>query len=113
MSETEGLHKMVIIPTEEYDKKSDLLRCPKCGLSKKVIIANRVEEYDEAKRRYECAYCLRNLKIYDVREDVGKLEILEEILRQFEEFVFLDGEKFPNIYILFLVNNIQEYLCPL
>ena len=46
-------------------------------------------------------------------KQIEKSKILEEILRQFEEFVFLDGKKFPNIYILFLVNNIQEYLCPL
>jgi hypothetical protein len=46
-------------------------------------------------------------------KQIKESKMLEEILRRFEEFVFLDGEKFPNIYILFLVNNIQEYLCPL
>ena len=46
-------------------------------------------------------------------KNIEEKKVLEEILKRFEEFVFLDNHKFPNIYILFLVNNIQEYLCPI
>ena len=46
-------------------------------------------------------------------KNIEEKKVIEEILKKFEEFVFLDDKKFPNIYILFLVNNIQEYLCPI
>ena len=35
------------------------------------------------------------------------------ILNKFKEFAFINDNTFPNIYIIFLINTLQEYLYPI
>lgn len=37
----------------------------------------------------------------------------ENILNKIKEFIYIDNNKFPNIYVIFLVNTLQEYLYPI
>lgn len=66
------------------------------------------KNYEKTQDKMKAINNFRFSPIKNIEDD----KLFEEILRRFKNFVFLDGGKFPNIYILFLVNNIQEYLCP-
>ena len=49
-------------------------------------------------------------KIND-NSNVKDVKIL--ILNKFKEFAFINDNTFPNIYIIFLINTLQEYLYPI
>ena len=51
--------------------------------------------------------------ISDINNTNNYTKLNENILNKIQEFIYIDNNKFPNIYVIFLVNTLQEYLYPI
>ena len=61
-------------------------------------------------------YKINNFQFQDIASKINKNnndDIKKLILKKFKDFVFINDNKFPNIYIIFLINTLQEYLYPI
>jgi hypothetical protein len=60
---------------------------------------------------------INNFIFQDVIQEINEnnnIEIVQNIiLKKIKDFVFINDNKFPNIYIIFFVNTLQEYLYPI
>jgi len=101
------IHYIMILISIENSKLNNLYRYIMVKWNSLIskIKNNKISEISQIEK-------MNNFRFIPLK-NIEETKVLEEILRRFEEFVFLDNQKFPNIYILFLVNNIQEYLCPI
>ena len=60
---------------------------------------------------------INNFEFKDIISDINNSNnyenINEMILNKIKDFIHIDNNKFPNIYIIFFVNTLQEYLYPI
>ena len=60
---------------------------------------------------------INNFEFKDIISDINNMnnyaQINETVLNKIKEFIYIDNNKFPNIYVIFLVNTLQEYLYPI
>ena len=60
---------------------------------------------------------INNFIFQDVIQEINEnndIQIVKNIiLTKIKEFIFINNNKFPNIYIIFFVNTLQEYLYPI
>ena len=77
-------------------------------------VKNNLNEIHENKNYMEK---INNFEFKDIIADINNMnnyeQINENILNKIKEFIYIDNNKFPNIYIIFLVNTLQEYLYPI
>lgn len=59
---------------------------------------------------------INNFEFKDIISNINNSNnyenINEMILNKIKDFIHIDNNKFPNIYIIFFVNTLQEYLYP-
>ena len=57
-----------------------------------------------------------NFTFQDIIQNLNKEknnDLIENIIfNKFKDFFFISDNDFPNMYIIFFVNTLQEYLCP-
>ena len=77
-------------------------------------VKNNLNEIYDNKEHMEK---INNFEFKDIISDINNMnnyeKVNETILEKIKEFIHIDNNKFPNIYIIFLVNTLQEYLYPI
>ena len=62
-------------------------------------------------------YKINNFIFQDIIQEINDsndIQVVKNlILKKITEFIFINDNKFPNIYIIFFVNTLQEYLYPI
>ena len=52
--------------------------------------------------------------IISIINNINNYEKVNEIIQnKIKDFIYIDNNKFPNIYIIFFINTLQEYLYPI